>query len=110
MRDKVGANAYYIDLSSINAIPQSALRFKTPEQEPLKSAERRMATALAAMPLVPDVYRDIGNIYFAAVDTRRAWLAWEMGMGNPGRSADRDLWRNPRAIEMQARQRHPEFF
>jgi hypothetical protein len=110
MRDKVGANAYYLDLASIDAIPESALRFKTSEQEPLKSTERRMASALAAMPLVPAVYRDIGNIYFAAVDTRRAWLAWEMGMANPGRSMERDLWRNPRGIEMQARQRHPEFF
>lgn len=110
MRDKVGANAYYLDLASIDAIPESALRFKTSEQEPLKSAERRMASALAAMPLVPGVYRDIGNVYFAAVDTRLAWLAWEMGMVIPGRSVEPDLWRNPRGIEMQARQRHPEFF
>lgn len=76
MREKVGANAYYIDLASVDAIPEGALRFKTGEQEPLKSAERRMASALAAMPLVPDVYRDIGNIYFAAVDTRASiWAA-----------------------------------
>jgi hypothetical protein len=110
MRDKIGTNAHYLDLASIDAIPESALRFKTSEQEPLKSAERCMASALAAMPLLPGLYRDIGNIYFAAVDTRRAWLAWEMGMANPGRSIEPDLWRNPRGIEMQARQRHPEFF
>jgi hypothetical protein len=110
MRDKVGPNAYYVDLASIDCIPESALRFKTGEQEPLKSAERRMASTLAAMPVVPAVYRDIGNIYFAAVDTKRAWLAWEMGMANPGLSSEPDLWRNPRNIESLARRRHPEFF
>jgi hypothetical protein len=110
LRGKVSANAYYIDLAAVNATPPQAFRFKTGEQEPLKTAERRMASALAGMPMVPAVYRDIGNVYFAAVNPRLAWLAWEMGKGNPGRSAEQNLWQQPARVEAQVRQRHPEFF
>lgn len=110
LRGKVSANAYYIDLAAVNAMPPQAFRFKTGAQEPLKTAERRMASALAAMPMVPAVYRDIGNVYFAAVNPWLAWLAWEMGKGNPGRSAEQNLWQQPARVEAQVRQRHPEFF
>jgi hypothetical protein len=110
LRNKAGSNAYYIDLASVNAIPQSALWFKSVDQEPLRSAERRMVSALVGMPMVPAVYRDIGNMYFAAVDVRRAWLAWEMGKANLGRSIETNLWRNADVAEALARQRHPEFF
>jgi len=108
LRDKVGANAYYIDLASMNALP--ALRFQTVDQEPLRSAQRQMMSALAAMPAVPAVYRDIGNIYFGAVDPWRAWFVWEMGQANPGRSAEPDLWGSIRNIDRVVRQRRPEFF
>jgi hypothetical protein len=110
LRDKVGANAYYIDLASMNAIPEAALRFKSAEQEPLKSAQQQMKSALAAMPMVPAVYRDIGLIYFAAVDPWRAWFAWEMGTANPGRTAESELWGFVHNIDRQVRQRRPEFF
>src|SRR5262249_20463980 len=109
-RDKVGANAYYIDLASMNALPAAALRFKTTDQEPLRSAQRQMMSALTAMPAVPAVYRDIGMIYFAAVDPWRAWFVWEMGQANPGRSIESDLWGFVRDIDRQVRQRRPEFF
>jgi hypothetical protein len=69
-----------------------------------------MASALAAMPAVPAVYRDIGMIYFAAVDPWRAWFAWEMGQANPGRSIEPDLWGFVRNIDRQLRDRRPEFF
>jgi hypothetical protein len=110
LRDKVGANAYYIDLASMNALPAAALRFKTADQEPLRSAQRQMTSALAAMPAVPAVYRDIGLIYFAAIDPWRAWFVWEMGQANPGRSTESDLWGFVRDIDRQVRQRRPEFF
>jgi hypothetical protein len=110
LRDRVEANAYYIDLASVNAMPPSAFARKQPSEEPLKSAEQRMATALAAMPKVPAVYRDIGNMYFAAVNTRHAWLAWEMGRANPGRTSEPNLWQHIDAIESQVRRRRPEFF
>lgn len=64
LRNRAGPNAYYIDLSSVNATPPSAFAWKTDLQEPLKSAEQRMASALRAMPMVAAVYRDIGNMYF----------------------------------------------
>jgi hypothetical protein len=110
LRDKVEANAYYIDLASMNAVPAAALRFKTTDQEPLRSAQRQMTSALAAMPAVPAVYRDIGMIYFAAVDPWRAWFVWEMGQANPGRSMESDLWGFVGNIDRQVRQRRPEFF
>jgi hypothetical protein len=110
LRDKVGANAYYIDLASMNALPAAALLFKTADKEPLKSAQRQMTSALAAMPVVPAVYRDIGMIYFAAVDPWHAWFAWEMGQANPGRSTESDMWGFARNIDRQVRQRRPEFF
>jgi hypothetical protein len=110
LRSKVGSNAYYIDLASVNAIPPSAIWFKPVDVEPLKSAEKRMAVALAGMPVVPAVYRDIGNMYFNAVNVQRAWLAWEMGKANPGRSIEPNLWGHIDAMEAKARQRHPEFF
>jgi hypothetical protein len=110
LRSKVGPNAYYIDLSSVNAIPPSAILFKSVDQEPLKSAEKRMASALAGMPLVPAVYRDIGNMYFNAMNVRRAWLVWEMGRAVPGRSAEPNLWAHIDATEAKTRQRHPEFY
>jgi hypothetical protein len=110
LREKIGTNAYYIDLSSVNALPANALRFKTGDREPLKSAQRQMASALAAMPTVPAIYRDIGLIYFAAVDPWRAWFAWEMGAANPGRAADPKLWDFVRDLDGQVRQRHPELF
>jgi hypothetical protein len=110
LRGKAGANAYYIDLASMNALPGVALLFKTADQEPLRSAQRQMASALAAMPVVPAVYRDIGMIYFAAVDPWRAWFAWEMGQANPGRSIEPDLWGFVRNIDRQLRERRPEFF
>ena len=110
LRNKVEANAYYIDLASVNALPRSALAFKSVNQEPLKSAERRMVSALTAMPSLPAIYRDLGNMYFAAVDTRRAWLAWEMGKANPGRSSEPNLWQHVIGIEAEVRKRHPDFF
>jgi hypothetical protein len=110
LRNKLEANGYYIDLASVNALPRSALSFKSVNQEPLKSAERRMVSALTAMPFVPAVYRDLGNMYFAAVDTRRAWLAWEMGKANPGRSSEPNLWQPVANIEAQVRRRFPDFF
>src|SRR5262249_40168286 len=110
LRSKAGANAYSIDLASMNALPAATLRFKTAVQEPLKSAEQQMMSALAAMPVVPAVYRDIGMIYFAAVDPWRAWFVWEMGQANPGRSMESDLWGFVRDIDRQVRQRRPEFF
>jgi hypothetical protein len=110
MRDKVRDNGYYVDLASLNAVPDSALRFKSPSQEPLKTAERQMVSAIKGMPMVPAVYRDIGKIYFAAVDPRRAFLAWEMGEANPGRSSEADLWGFVEKIKAEARRRHPELF
>jgi hypothetical protein len=109
-RDKVRANAYYLDLASMNALPATALRFKTAEQEPLKSARRQMTSVLGSMPMVPAIYRDIGLIYFSAVDPWRAWFAWEMGEAIPGRSAETNLWSFVNNIDRQVRQRHPEFF
>jgi hypothetical protein len=105
LRDKVRANAYYIDLIAMNALPPAALRFKSADQEPLKSAQRQMRAALAAMPMVPAVYRDIGNIYFAAVNPWHAWFAWEMGKANAGRSAEPNLWQFVNNLEQQVRQR-----
>lgn len=110
LRSKVGSNAYYIDLASANALPPAALSFKSVDEEPLKSAEKRMAAALAGMPVVPAVYRDIGNMYLNAMNVQRAWLAWEMGKANPGRSMEPNLWAHVDAAEATARQRHPEFF
>jgi len=111
LRDKAGPNAYYIDLSSVNAMPPSAFAFKQDTQEPLKSAEQRMASALTAMPMVPAVYRDIGNMYFASVlGGRRAWMAWEMGRALAGRSAETNIWRPVDTVEAQTRRRHPEFY
>jgi hypothetical protein len=110
LREKVGRNAYYIDLSIANAVPASAIWFKSVDTEPLKSTEKRMASALAAMPLVPAVYRDIGNMYFNAMSVRNAWLVWEMGRANPGRSAEPNLWAHVDAMEAKTRQRHPEFY
>ena len=110
LRSKVGDNAYYIDLASVNAIPPSAIWFKSVDTEPLKSAEKRMAIALAGMPVVPAVYRDIGNMYFNAMNVQRAWLVWEMGKAIPGRSIEPNLWAHVDATEAKARQRHPEFF
>jgi hypothetical protein len=107
LRDKVRANAYYIDLASMNALPAAAFRFKTADQEPLKSTQRQMVSALAGMPAVPAVYRDIGLIYYAAVDLWRAWFVWEMGQANLGRSAESDLWGFVQNIDRQVR---PEFF
>jgi hypothetical protein len=69
-----------------------------------------MASALAGMPMVPPVYRDLGNMYFAAVIPRLAWLTWEMGKAVPGRSAESNLWQNAERFEATARQRRPEFF
>src|SRR5262245_27190134 len=80
--------------------PPISLRFKTADQEPLRSAQRQ----------IPAVYRDIGMIYFAAVDPWRASFAWEMGQANPGRSAESDLWGFVRNIDRQVRERRPEFF
>jgi hypothetical protein len=110
LRSKVGPNAYYIDLSSANAIPPSAIWFKSVDVEPLKSADKRMASALAGMPMVPAVYRDIGNMYFNAMNVGRAWLAWEMGRAIPGRSMEPNMWARVDAMEATTRQRHPEFY
>jgi hypothetical protein len=49
-------------------------------------------------------------MYFAAVNTRHAWLAWEMGRANPGRTSEPNLWQHIDAIESQVRRRRPEFF
>ena len=110
LRDKAGPNAYYIDLTAANSTPPRGFAFTTGEREPVNTAERRLASALAGMPLVPGVYRDIGNLYFAAVNPRLAFLAWEMGKANPGRSAEPNLWQGADGVEPQVRQRHPEFF
>ena len=110
LREKAGANAYLIDMMSINSLPPTVFRFKTDDQEPLKSAQRQMAAVLAAIPLVPIVYGDIGKVYFAAVNPWRAWFVWEMGMANPGLSGAPNLWDFVRAIDQRARQRHPELF
>jgi hypothetical protein len=111
LRDKAGANAYFIDLSAVDAIPPSAFAFKSESAEPLKSALPRMAAALAAMPMVPAVYRDIGKIYFASkLSTTTAWLVWEVGRALPGLSAEANMWQFVDSVEAQTRQRHPEFY
>jgi hypothetical protein len=106
LRDKVGANAYYIDLASMNALPANTFGF----QAIPKLVQQQMKSALAAMPVVPAVYRDIGMIYYYAIDPWSAWFVWEMGQANPGRSAESDMWGFVRKLEQQVRQRRPEFF
>ena len=86
LRNKTEANAHYIDLIAINALPPAALPFKTADQEPLKSAQRQMRAVLTAMPMVPAVYRDIGNVYFAAVKS----MACLVRVGN-GQSKRRSI-------------------
>jgi hypothetical protein len=110
LRDKAGANAYYIQFMAMNALPRVAFSFKSSDQEPLKSVQLQMRAALAAMPMIPAVYRDIGLIYFAAINPWRAWFAWEMGKANAGRSAEPSLWQFVSDLEQQVRQRRPEFF
>ena len=110
LRKQAGPYAPYIDLATVNATPPAAFWFKASDQEPLRTAERLMASALDGMPMVPAVYRDIGNMYFAAVHPRKAWLTWEMGKAVQGRSSDRKLWHQAEKAETQARQRHPDFF
>jgi hypothetical protein len=110
LRKQAGAYAPYIDLATVNTMPPAAFWFKASDEEPLRAAERLMAAALDGMPMVPAVYRDIGNMYFAAVHPRKAWLTWEMGKAVPGRSSDKNLWLQADKAETQARQRHPDFF
>jgi hypothetical protein len=96
------ANAGRVEGASVDAIPSSDIAFKPVEAEPLKSVEKRVAVVLAGMPAGPAVYRDIGNMYFNAVNLQRAWLVC--------RSAEPNLWAHVDAIEAAARRRHPEFF
>jgi hypothetical protein len=105
LREKVRSNAYYIDLASANALPDSAFRSKAGD-----SAELKFLEALKAMPMVPAVYRDIGNMYYTGMNFWQAWLVWELGRAVKGRSSEPTIWQRFDRMEAEARRRHPEFY
>ena len=62
---------------------------------------------LAANPLLPGVYKDLGDLYFAQGDTSRAWRCWDSGRRL---APDVELFEAVKRFEQQMVRQHPEYF
>ena len=102
-RTRAPAQGYMLDLFQANKL--------TPHPwVGNKEAEGLFASALAGMPNVPPVYRDISAYYMRSAEPVPALRTMEMAQFIGGSSADPKLWEALMAAEQNVRARYPDFF
>lgn len=111
LRANVPANAYILEYFWANRLANETVRFEGLRTgQPPQQALEFMTRALRAMPLVPLIYSDVGDLYYRATCPKEAWLAWELGQALPVRNVVSGIWGKPKFLEEVARADHPEFY